>query len=78
LFTTTSMLTKPQNNQTEDMDDQFSSSYLADLQAQPASSERTLAILSYVLLTDGRFERRDDEFVGVFDDEEVDAMFDSS
>ena len=78
MFITTSIVMKLQNQQPEDMDDPFSPAYVAELQSQPVSSERTLALLMYVLLTDGRFERHGDEFVGVFDDEEVDAMLDSS
>jgi hypothetical protein len=52
--------------------DYFSPEFLRGLQFQPESNERTLAILSYTILTGGRFEWEGKQLLARFDDDEED------
>jgi hypothetical protein len=60
--------------------DYFSPEFLAELQAQPSSVDRTLSIFSYTILSGGWFEWDGEKYISRFDDDEddLDVFFDSA
>jgi hypothetical protein len=52
--------------------DYFSHEVMMSLQALPQGDDRTLAILSYTILTGGWFEWEGEQLVACFDDDEED------